>query len=150
MSDDNFTEDSKRGHERLIAYWDQLKGERAFPEEKDIHVEAIADLWESCFLLNTQKEGDDGFHYEFMGPSLIEAYGSDLTGMKHDENTEPHITSILDSFAKVVSDKTYIVDESEFTNTSGQLVKYRACLIPFGESPDTVKYIIGLMRWTYS
>ena len=149
MSEENFVEESKRGHERLIAYWEQLKGDRTFPEEKDINVETISDLWGSCFLLNTQGEGDGKFHYEFMGPSLIEAYGSDLTGMKHDENTEPNITSILESFGKVVDEKVHIVDESEFTNTTGQQVKYRACLIPFGAAPDTVKYIIGLMRWTY-
>lgn len=149
MSTETFEEDSKRGHERLISYWEKLKGERAFPEETDINTEEIADLWSSCFLLNTQKEGDGQFHYEFMGPSLIEAYGSDLTGMKHDENTEPNITSILDSFGQVVSNKSFVVDESEFTNAHGQNVKYRACLVPFGSAPDSVKYIIGLMRWTY-
>ena len=99
MTTENFEEESKRGHERLISYWEALKGDRAFPEETDIDTEAISDLWESCFLLNTQKEGDGGYHYEFMGPSLIEAYGADLNGMKHDENTEPNITSILESFA---------------------------------------------------
>lgn len=150
MSSAEFLEDNKRGHERLIAYWDKLRGERAFPEETDIDTDAISDLWSSCFLLNLQKEGQQGFHYEFMGPSLIEAYGSDLTGMKHDENTEPNITSILDSFGEVQNSKTYVIDESEFVNKAGLNVKYRACLIPFGTAPDEVKYIIGLMRWTYS
>lgn len=150
MSSEIFEETSKRGHERLIAYWEKLKGDRAFPEETDIDTDAISDLWSSCFLLNTQKEGSGGYHYEFMGPSLVEAYGSDLTGMAHTEDTEPHIASILASFSKVVEGKTYMVDESEFTNTHGQQVKYRACLIPFGSAPDQVKYIIGLMGWTYS
>ena len=149
MNTENFEEDSRRGHERLIAYWEKLKGDKAFPEEKDIDTEAIADLWNSCFLLNTQKEGDGGFHYEFMGPSLIEAYGSDLTGQNHDENTEPNVASIFNSFGKVVETKEYIVDESEFTNAHGQKVKYRACLVPFGSAPDSVKYVIGLMRWIY-
>jgi hypothetical protein len=145
----DFHDDSKRGHERLIAYWQHLAKGRKFPEETDIDTDAIADLWNSCFLLNTQKDSGSEFKYEFMGPSLIEAYGVDLTGQAHTENTEPNIASILNSFKKVVDVGEHVVDESEFTNKQQQLVKYRCCLVPFGNAPSTVKYILGFMRWKY-
>lgn len=148
-SDSDTHEEHRRAHERLIAYWKQLAGDRKFPEETDIDTEAIADLWNSCFLLNASKESDHGYKYEFMGPSLIEAYGVDLTGQAHDHQTEPNITSILKAFDQVVADGAQVVDESEFTNTQKQIVKYRCCLVPFGSAPDKVKYILGLMRWKY-
>lgn len=143
-------DEHRRGHERLLAYWRELAAGRKFPEETDIDTEAIADLWNSCFLINTGKDTDHGFKYEFMGPSLIEAYGVDLTGQAHTEQTEPSIASILNAFAQVVGHGDQVVDESEFTNTLGQMVKYRCCLVPFGSAPDKVKYILGLMRWKYS
>lgn len=142
-------EEHRRGHERLLAYWKELSGERKFPEETDIDTDAIADLWNSCFLLNTGKDAGHGFKYEFMGPSLIEAYGVDLTGQAHTEQTEPNIVSILKAFEQVTSIGEHVVDESEFINTSGQTVKYRCCLVPFGSAPDQVKYILGLMRWKF-
>lgn len=148
--DMDFQEDSKRGHERLIAYWQQLANGRKFPEETDIETDAISDLWNSCFLLNTDKATKDGYHYEFMGPSLIEAYGVDLTGQVHTDTTEPNIVSILNSFKQVVDQGEYVVDESEFVNKQGQNVKYRCCLVPFGQAPDKVKYILGFMRWKYA
>ncbi len=145
----DFHDDSKRGHERLIAYWQKLAAGRKFPEETDIDTDAIADLWNSCFLLNTQKGSGDQFKYEFMGPSLIEAYGVDLTGEVHNDSTEPNIVSILNSFRQVVEKGEHVIDESEFTNAQKQQVKYRCCLVPFGHAPDEVKYVLGFMRWKY-
>lgn len=142
-------DEHRRGHERLISYWQKLSGDRKFPEETEIDTEALADLWNSCFLLNTNKSSDHGFKYEFMGPSLIEAYGVDLTGQTHTEETAPNIVSILNAFKDIVANGTEAVDESEFVNTSRQTVKYRCCLVPFGNAPDNVKYILGLMRWKF-
>lgn len=146
---DDILSDSKRGHEQLLSYWQRLAGDRKFPRENEIDTDALAPLWTSCFLLNTRESANGSYKYEFMGPSLVEAYGVDLTGQQHDHATEPSIESILKSFGKVVESGVHVVDESEFYNSQKMKVKYRCALVPFGEAPLKVNYILGLMRWKY-
>ena len=140
--------DSKRGHEQLLSYWSDLRGERKFPKENEINTDALSALWSDCFLLNCS-ESNGQYKYDFMGPALIEAYGMDMTGLTHDHDEEFNIQSVLDSFQKVISSGEQMIDESEFTNKQGMKVKYRCCLVPFGEAPEKVNYILGLMRWKF-
>ncbi len=144
-----FTEDSKRGHERLVAYWQKLKGSKRFPTEEQIEPSALSDLWDGMFLLNTNKETGDYFRYEYMGSAMIDAYGVDLTGKTHDEYTEPNVRSIMRASAEIAKSGEVAIDESEFINKRGERVKYRCSLVPLGSEsdPDRVRFILGFMRW---
>ncbi len=142
-------EDSKRGHERLVAYWERLRGAQRLPTEAQVEPSAISDLWDSMFLLNTNKETGDYFRYEYMGHEMIEAYGVDLTGKVHDEYTEPNVKSILRAATEVAKTGAAAIDESEFMNRRGEYVKYRCSLVPLADENDAehVHFILGLMRW---
>lgn len=141
-----FSKEMNPEQERLVSYWQELASGRKFPLETEINTRAISDLWTSCFLLNTHKHSDKDYRYEFMGPSLIEAFGADLTGQAHTEGVEPQIPSIFHSFEQVVGEGVVVVDASEFTNKDGKQITYECCLVPFGKAPDHVNYILGLMR----
>jgi hypothetical protein len=41
---------------RLLAYWDDLRGEREYPRPDDVDAEAIGDDWAQCFLLRVTAE----------------------------------------------------------------------------------------------
>lgn len=137
------TED-KRINQRLQAYWEELRGQRPYPKETEIDPEAIADIWESCFLVNVQ----EGSKYTYLGQSLIEAYGDDLNDKEVCERlVYPSNSGIALKFQEVVDSKGAVVDEGEFINKKNLLIKYRSCMLPLGDEAGEVGFIIGGMKW---
>lgn len=139
--------ESRRTHERVRQYWQNVKEQRQYPQESEIDPQEIEDAWEYCFLVD-MREGsvDQGFHYDYMGAKLIEAYGMNMTSLQRcDPRTEPHIASMLRHFDEVVESGEAAMDESEFRNVRGMHIKYRCCLLPLGK--DKVEFILGCMRW---
>ncbi len=147
--DKEFALAHKRLHERLLAYWQELRGNRAFPKEHDINPDDLEDVWDSCFLLQVIGKGADmRFRYSYLGSALIEAYGNDLTDQDVCATLiDPTTPNMIKKSAEVVKQRVQMVDESEFVNSLGMRIKYRSCLLPLGEKPNEVNYILGAMRW---
>ena len=75
----NATEPHHRINERLNEYWQALRAGRPMPLESEVAMDDIAEIWNSCYLLSVQT---NGFAYDYLGSSIIAAYGDDLTGKK--------------------------------------------------------------------
>jgi hypothetical protein len=89
-----------RIHERLNEYWQTLRRERRMPLESEVAMDALADIWSSCFLLSVKPTG---FAYDYLGSSIIAAYGDDLTGKEITETLlYPHPPSLVNTFKNVV------------------------------------------------
>ncbi len=136
----------QRINERLKAYWAEKCQGRRMPMESDINAEEIADIWPNCFLVDV---ANSGFEYDYLGNSLIEAYGDDLRGKAVCEALlYPHPVSMLKTFQAAVNKAQPMMDENEFRNTQGVLVKYRACVLPLASAQAPgVCYLIGAMKW---
>lgn len=138
-----------RADEILQNYWRTLRGTRAFPSENTFDPDAITDIWPSCFLVSI----DDvtrrlGYRYSYLGDHLIEAYGDDLRN--HDvvkKLLSTHDTSTARRFDEVTQGRKPVFDEGMFINLRQHPIKYRACLLPLGETDDAVSHIIGCMSW---
>ena len=50
-SGDTLTAKERRFTQRLLYYWDEIRADRLMPSEYDIDPEAIAEIWDHCFLL---------------------------------------------------------------------------------------------------
>ena len=135
-----------RIHERLNAYSESLRGERALPLESDIVIEDLQDIWSSCFLV-TVKDGK--FSYSYLGDQLVDAYGDDFTGKEIAETlVYPHPPSLVKTFSAVASSGVPKFDESEFANSRGDTVKYRSCVLPLaGPDGNSVAFLLGGMKW---
>lgn len=135
-----------RINERLEDYWQELKGDRAMPLESEVSVEALKEIWDYCFLVNAY---DGRFAYSYMGEQLIEAYGDDMTGREIATTLlEPHPESLFATFQYVKDQGKPKIDESEFTNSRGVLIKYRSCVLPLGARGHTsTAYLLGGMKW---
>ena len=135
-----------RINERLNAYWDSLRGSRTMPNERDISIEDLKDLWQYCFLISV-KEGK--FSYSYLGEQLVEAYGDDFTGKEIAETLlYPHPESLVKTFTEVAKSAAPQIDESEFTNSRGATVKYRSCVLPLaGNDEGSVAFLLGGMKW---
>lgn len=144
-------EPPKRLNERLMEYWQELRGYRAFPSESEIDPEVVSDLWPACFLVQaTGRAPEQGFKYTYLGTSLIEAYGDDLTQADvRDRLVDPGSKTLMKAFEQVVISRKPVVEEGEFRNRRGITVKYRCCMLPLGHNADRVDYILGGMRWRF-
>lgn len=138
-----------RYHSRLLQYWHDLKGKRPFPRESDINPDELEDIWASCFLISI----DDvtrrvGYRYSYMGPDLVEAYGSD----PNDELATSHLISVSDptmieKLNETIARKQPVNDEAEFVNMKKINIRYRTCILPLGNPDGEVTHLLGCMRW---
>lgn len=132
--------------ERLNDYWQGLCRGRSMPAEIDVVMDDLKDIWPSCFLVTVKP---NGFAYDYLGPSLISAYGDDLTGREITETLlYPHPPSLVNTFKNVVLNGAPSLDESEFVNSRGATVKYRSCVLPLSNGHDgKVAFLLGGMKW---
>ena len=136
--------------EILQSYWDMLRGTRPYPHEADIEPAALSTIWNSCFLikLSASEIAERGYRYTYLGTDLIEAFGDDVTLQEVSTRLiDPASASLMRQFEKVAQAGIPVTDEAEFTNKHGVLIKYRSCIVPLGEKPDHVDYLLGGMKW---
>lgn len=138
-----------RSQEILLGYWNDLRGDRAFPSESELNPDDLSEIWESCFLIsNDEVTRRIGYRYSFLGTDLIGAFGDDMT--HHDVAMRLLSTARVPNarkFDEVLTAKHPVIDESEFTNLMGVTIRYRAALLPLGNDKGEVTHIIGTMRW---
>lgn len=140
---------ASRINERLLAYWRSLKPADGLPMESQVDPAILADIWDSCFLVQITTNPSSPYEYLMMGKALIEAYGDDLTGKLICEALiYPHPKPLLASFREVSSSREPLIEDNSFTNPAGLLVKYRSCLLPLSRvKGGAVDYILGGMKW---
>jgi len=153
MSQPNATTGTEGKHqrinERLKDYWEELRQGRVYPSEREIDPNVIQDIWDACFLIRVNGDvSKKGFKYTYLGLSLIEAYGDDLTGLDVcDRLVSPTSEQMSKKIHEVMESTKPVMDDSSFTNRKNMLVKYRSVMLPLGSSPEEVDYIIGGMKW---
>jgi hypothetical protein len=140
---------AQRINERLRSYWNELRGARPFPSEREVDFTELDAVWKSCFLVKRDEAKQIPFAYIYLGSDLIAAYGDDLGAREICERLVfPSSMSLLHKFEEVVRSRSPVEQEDVFTNTKGLLIKYRSLMLPLGdEKNEHVEYIIGGMRW---
>ena len=99
----------RRFTNRLAVYWEKLRRDRhgLIPLEKDVDIEALEDIWDHCFMIEVGAQGETieelDYKYAYMGESIIDAYGDDLTGKQvYNELIALHTRKLLLKFLTVV------------------------------------------------
>lgn len=131
---------------RLLAYWERLRGGRAMPTEQDIDPDDIADLWDECFLIHTQDLNKPDYGYTYLGDRIRAAYDGGLSEKDPVLLLSPNAAHMSESYQKVLASGKPLIDEGEFTNIRGQVIKYRQCMLPLGEG-SKIQAIFGGMRY---
>lgn len=150
MSDDAVIGQERRISERLLSLWDELRGDAEIPQESALDIHRLSDYWESCFIVEITERGDErDYKYSYLGTSIIDAYGDDLTGKEvYNHLIAPYSQMLLLKFETVVGDLATVTDEAEFTNLKGAQIRYRQCLVPLGATTGRVGFILGTMTWS--
>lgn len=138
---------SRRITLRLLSYWEKLRRGRQMPAESDLNPDHIEDLWGHCFLIHTKELGDNvDYHYTHFGSEIKKAYQGDLSDTQVEDLISPNAKHIIGCFQKIIATHKPLVDEGEFRNLKGDVVKYRQCMLPMGDG-DQVHAIFGGMRY---
>lgn len=131
---------------RLLAYWEKLRKGRDMPTEEDVDPEDIRDLWDNCFLIHISDLHKDGYNYIYLGTEIKNAYQGGLTDADMNGMVSPNAAKLENCYTEIINTCKPVVDEGEFINGHGDLVKYRQCLLPLGKNGQ-VEAIFGGMRY---
>jgi hypothetical protein len=135
----------KRITNLILDHWNAVKGLKKFPSEKDLDPAFLEQLLDNCFLIKTEGIFDGKYNYKFLGKNIMNAYGSDLTRSMDDTSENP--LSQRDKIKELLTHKRPIVDEGEFRNINGNLIKYRQCLVPMSSDGINIDSVFGGMRF---
>lgn len=140
----------KRLTARLTKYWERIKKDDPLPRFVKFNPSAIEDVWENCFQLKSLSESAEkrSYTYEYMGDKLVEAYGRSLVGQQagaHFKNLPG--SAILKKLPELESKLEPVYDDGQFINDKHKVVKYRACLLPFGDVDSGLTHVVCGLSW---
>jgi hypothetical protein len=130
---------------RLGSYWEMLRKDNIMPAIEQFNPHMVADLWPKCarISLDHRNPNATSYLYEYVGQDTISMLGADLTGHTVDMRLrEDNGLKILKYITTVSQTQKMQVDEDQFVNKRGQLVKYRCCFLPFGDAKRGITHII--------
>lgn len=142
----------RRGVERrksnlLRTYWQQLRGERAFPSRADLDPAAIANLRPYCLVIGVDGETGD-FTFEHLGPALDNRYGllhkADEGGLAGRDR----LFGMIEELAREVLARRAPAEKTgTFRSRWGDAIKYRCTIVPLSDDQVTIDAMVGLVGY---
>lgn len=133
---------------RLVDYWQQIKGNKLLPSERDIDAEDIADMWRDCFILSVASDtltGEKSCSYTYVGEGVMALYTAE-EGSSGTLLTLPYekLAAIYDEMCLT---KLPVVEQVENFMGGYWHFHYRQCLLPLGTEEGVVDGMLGGMRY---
>lgn len=128
----------------LLQYWNELRDERELPQEDEIDPERLSIIWGHCFLIQIRdiKQVKD-YNYTYLGPNLTQAYHDGTLDRYNGKMIAPDANRVSHLFQQVIDTKDPLIDEGEYRNPLGRMVKYRQSMLPLGTPDGVVESILG-------
>ena len=137
---------------RLQNYWELIRRGKVMPEIGQLNPAVIEDLWQQCMKIEVNRtQTGIGYTYRFMGEKLIAMFGRDLTASTIDLRSSQYPYGVIvKSLEGVMNERKFVLDENQFVNEKGKVIKYRGCIMPFGsEAKGITHLVVGLSDRTY-
>lgn len=119
---------------------------REMPVENDIDPDALRDIWDHCFLIQVRDLAQEDYNYTYLGDAIRESYRTGLSEADDAPIASPNAARLNEAYLHVIATRAPLIEEGEFTNYAGHLIKYRQCLLPLGENRHVLA-ILGGMRF---
>ncbi len=140
----------RRLPQRLMLYWEQLKGDRLMPEENDIDPDVLGPDWDYCFVLQTRDLANvTDYNFTYLGKQIIAAHHDGRLDGCADMLVSTNARMLSSRFARVLETKAPVLEEGEFLTTHGRRVFYRQCILPLGNEKDGVLAFFGGMYFKF-
>ncbi len=136
----------KRLANRFLKYWEELRGDQDFPLISDLNLDHLGEFVPYIFNIDLSFGTDDP-EFRFLGRQLVRDCGGDITNQG--------ISRLLprSCLARAVGRRGEVTSEGkpcmiadEFVDADGNKVFYRAVMMPFSSTGDTIDFIIGAIN----
>lgn len=128
---------------RLYSYWQQLRGDRAAPERRDIDPAAIKSLLSDIFIL--EHEAAEVFTYRLAGSSLCAAYCRELKGRSFRQFWPDAELEALDTTLLAIREEAAAsVIGYDAVNSRGQALAYEMLLLPLRYGGSDFPRLLGV------
>ncbi len=137
----------KRLSDRLTTYWYQLCRDQHLPLFSKFNSAAIDDIWDSCILFTVHTSPNHGKSYTFyqMGDKVRKLYQEDLIGNSLKPKQKMFKgAAVIKRIDEAVKNAEPITDHGQFIGENNKVVKFRSCLLPFGNEKGVTHVIAGL------
>lgn len=124
----------------LLSYWERRRGEREFPSLQDIDPAEIAELWPSCFVLDTASNHRFPY-FRYLGRSLARHSGTFLSGKR--DWTLSLLDKAVYRYREAVERREPVLVEEELTLYDGTMLLFRSALLPLSDDQQTINFILG-------
>lgn len=140
-------QEEKRISNIIIKHWNEVRGDRPFPAEKELDPGVLETVLDNCYLVRARGIMEENtFEYVYIGKNIEAAYGDDsLTVNDHYTSTSP--LTHKDKFKEVIETRKPVEDEGKFVNRNGDTVRYRQCMVPLGGDGLLIDTILCGMRY---
>lgn len=134
--------------ERLISHWKLIKEAESCPDLSKLSRQAIADIWPSCVTIKTQPVVEGAvpkFQFSEVGTLARSLFKDDPTGQYFTINVKVMPAArLIKRVVELTPTSEPIVDEGQFVNEKSKVVKFRSCLVPFGNVAGITHVVVGL------
>jgi hypothetical protein len=138
---------TRRVTDRLLLYWDELRGERPFPMENEIDPAKIEDLWQHCFLQQVRDfEKGERCQYSFLGKSILNAYEMHILEPGAVGTVPPTPEAVLSKFKNVAKLGKPLIEEGSGLSFNKH-IRFRQVFLPVGSTGERPTFIFGAMRY---
>ncbi len=135
---------------RLTKYWDDLRKDDPMPDIVRFSIEALPDIQARLLVLKLiSASGAISYRYEYVGQDVVKSYGRDITGEMVNVNMHDFPgAKIMKRIGELSENPRIISDEGQFfAKGNNSVIRYRACLLPFGNDKNSVTHIVAGLSW---
>ena len=127
---------------RLLSYWRDLCGDRAYPSFADVDPASISDMWQWAFVIEVVgHEADPVFRH--VGDGLVGFAETPLTGVKLSAAPRDSLVSHAVSYVQAVIAKGVPISRGgEFMRENARVL-YRSILLPMSDDGTTISGLLG-------
>lgn len=125
---------------RVMRYWLNLCGDRAFPKVSEIVPSDVGEDWDSCFILDAHSAHPFPM-FGHLGSELGKYSGVFLSGAKDWKLTL--LDKVTLDVSKAIETRAPVLLEDEFKRYDGRTILFRCVLLPMSEDGHTVTQVMG-------
>lgn len=143
---------NKRQTHRLITHWHRICQDKPLPAWIKFNPAAFDDVWQQCCVWQVQAKPQQStiivYNCEFCGEKIQAYVGDNLSGMMYSQSfLQIPGARIIRHMDEVVHSKQPLSDEGVFYNEHNKVVKFRSCLLPFGDTGGRVSHVVVCLTW---
>lgn len=132
---------------RMTMLWESIAQGDPPPNYVKFNPGVIADIWPQCFTLAFDP-GASGGKIEYIGRQLAPLF----KGLKEGSHFSPQMkvfpaARLIKHVPDVLSTHSTLTDEGQFVNANNKVVKYRSCLLPFGNKIKGITHVVMGISW---